>query len=409
MRESSSDRGAILVQSALVLLMLMAFSAFAVDYGVLWASRRQAQNAADAAALAAAVAFGLDNADTGTSGPAYLSAQRVARNHRVWGEMPAFDISLGASACPTGVTGICARVDVYRDTAHNNSLPTFFGSLVGLNSQSIRATATAQSAIANATDCLKPWAVMDKWTERSPINPGTYSMTSTFDKYVTNGGNKGEIDTSIVPPDQYIAPTTTSVGTGFHPYEYTPDRTFSTDYGTLVNLKVGSQNDYQYQAGWFAPIAFPGSSGGDDYRDAITNCVGLTYSIGDNLVLDTEPGVKSGPTDQGVTALIAKDPNAYWDTSLNGGAGGVANSAFPTSPRIVPVPLVDPDQLNEWNKGGRASVPISNIMGFFVIGYDNGTKTVTGRLCALAGMKVGNAPSPISAPSGFLQAILLIR
>jgi Flp pilus assembly protein TadG len=408
MTQSRSDSGAILVQAALVLLMLMAFSAFAVDYGVLWASRRQAQNAADAAALAAAVAFGLDSSDVSTSGIAYLSAQRIARSHRVWGAMPAFDITLGAAACPAGTAGICARVDVYRNTAHNNPLPTFFGSLVGLNSQDVRATATAQSAVANATDCLKPWAVIDKWSEHAPINPGTFTQTSEFNKYLTSGGSKGEIDPSIPIPDEYIAPTSSSVGSGFHPYEYTPDRTYSTDYGTQVNLKVGSQNDFQYTAGWFAPIAFPGSSGGDDYRDSITSCIGLTYSIGDDLVLDTEPGVKSGPTDQGVTALIAKDPNAFWDTSLNDGHGGVANSAFPTSPRIVPVPLVNPDQLNEWNKGGRTSVGISNIMGFFVEGYDNSSKSVTGRLCALAGMKVGNS-NPLSAPSGFLQAILLIR
>jgi hypothetical protein len=65
--------------------------------------------------------------------------------------------------------------------------------------------------------------------------------------------------------------------------------------------------------------------------------------------------------------------------------------------------------LNEWNKGGRSTVAISHIMGFFVEGYDTSSKSVTGRLCALPGMKIGSSPTPISAPSGFLQAILLIR
>ncbi len=44
-----------LVHTALVLIGLMALSTFVVDYGILWASRRQAQNAADAGALAGAV------------------------------------------------------------------------------------------------------------------------------------------------------------------------------------------------------------------------------------------------------------------------------------------------------------------------------------------------------------------
>ena len=404
----ASDRGAILVQTALVLLALLAFSAFAVDYGVLWASRRQSQNAADAAALAGAVALAFDSMDTSTSGPAYEGARMVALSHRVWGQTPAANVTVGVSACPSGTAGVCVRVDIYRDTAHGNPLPTFFGTLVGLNSQDIKATATAQVAVANATDCLKPWAVIDKWNEHYPINPGTWSQASIYDKFLTSGPNKGDLDPAILTPDEYIAPTSTSIGSGFHPYDYTPDRQYSAEYGMQVNLKVGSQNDYQYTAGWFAPIAFPGSSGGDDYRTAISSCIGLEYSIGDQVTMDTEPGVKTGPTSQGVDDLLAKDPDATWDTTLNDGHGGVAGSAFPFSPRIVPVPLVNPDQLNEWNKGGRTSVAISNIMGFFVEGYDTSTKSVTGRLCALPGMKIGTL-NPISAPSGFLQAILLIR
>ena len=46
------DRGAVLIYVALVILVLMAFTTFVSDYGLLWVSRRQAQNAADAGALA---------------------------------------------------------------------------------------------------------------------------------------------------------------------------------------------------------------------------------------------------------------------------------------------------------------------------------------------------------------------
>ena len=51
------DRGAIIIHVALALLALIAFSAFVVDMGAMWVSRGQAQNAADAGALAGAVAL----------------------------------------------------------------------------------------------------------------------------------------------------------------------------------------------------------------------------------------------------------------------------------------------------------------------------------------------------------------
>ena len=58
-----SERGAILIQVALSMVVLTAFSAFVIDYGVMWVGRRQAQNAADAGALAGAIALAFDDDD----------------------------------------------------------------------------------------------------------------------------------------------------------------------------------------------------------------------------------------------------------------------------------------------------------------------------------------------------------
>ena len=44
-----------LILVALSLVTLIAFTTFVVDYGAMWVGRRQAQNAADAGALAGAV------------------------------------------------------------------------------------------------------------------------------------------------------------------------------------------------------------------------------------------------------------------------------------------------------------------------------------------------------------------
>src|SRR6266513_4961135 len=55
------ERGAILIQVAISIVALTAFTAFVVDYGVLWVARGQAQNAADAGALAGAIARAFDD------------------------------------------------------------------------------------------------------------------------------------------------------------------------------------------------------------------------------------------------------------------------------------------------------------------------------------------------------------
>jgi len=232
-----------------------------------------------------------------------------------------------------------------------------------------------------------------------------------FEKYITNGPNKGTPDPLLTPPDNYIPPTTSSPGTGFHPFN--PDKSYTTDYGRQIRLTVGDKTDFQFASGWFAPLALFDSTGGNDYKNNIKGCVGTTYEIGQDIPVDTEPGLKVGPTEQAVNSdvdsIVNRDPTAVWDTTLNPPYGGIANSAFGVSPRIVLVPLVNPDQMAEVNKGGRTTVTISNIMGFFVEGYNTSTKTVVGRLVTTAGqMKIGTSP-PIGGTSSFLQAIVLIR
>ena len=160
-------------------------------------------------------------------------------------------------------------------------------------------------------------------------------------------------------------------------------------------------------------MALADSSGGNDYRDNIKGCVGVTYSIGQVIDISTEPGEKVGPTQQAVESdtdsIINSDPTAVWDQTLNGGWGGVANSAFGVSPRIVAVPLIDPDAMALANQNGRTQVTISNIMGFFVEGWNQSQKVVTGRLVTTAGLMQVGGTSSIGGQSSFLQAIILIR
>jgi len=426
----NSERGTILLQVAIGGVVLLAFAMFVVDYGMLWVGRRMAQNAADAGALAGAVALALDNDDQSRSdGPAKTAAYRFATANMVLGETPVVnDPTTGdftdvmfykeapAKFPPECKDAGCIRVDVHRDQARGKSIPSWFGGLVGVTDYGVRATATAWAGVGDTTDCLKPWAVIDKWDEHwdhvtDMPKDAEWTLDSHYDRY----DDMGDPDPSITTPDVYIPPTKDSVGTGFYPYE-SDGKTFSKWYGLQLTLKAGSQKEikeYDYGAGWFMALAIGDSTGKKDYKNNIKGCIGVDYTIGGELPLETEPGDAVGPTRQAVEqdddSLIKKDPNAEWNPNLYGtGIGGVDKSAYAVSPRIVPVPLINPDALLDAAKNGRTTVTIANIMGFFIEGMTKDNKGVIGRLVNIPGLKASGTPT-ISPSSAWIKMIQLIR
>ena len=176
----------------------MAFNVFVLDYGVMWVSRRQAQNAADAAALAAAVALGYDNYDHPTV-VATDSATQTTSTNLIWNEAGVPEVSL---SCPAGVTGNCVRVDVFRDHAHGNPIGMLFGPILGINHQSVRATATAIAGSGNATDCLRPIAFADDWDDIRDDPPAS----SKFWRYAN------QVRHASRERDDYTAPSSTQAG-----------------------------------------------------------------------------------------------------------------------------------------------------------------------------------------------------
>ena len=175
----ANERGAVLIQVAVAMLALLALSAFVWDFGVMWASRRQVQNAADAGAHAGAVALAFDN---GTDAQVQEKARAVALQNLVWNAAP----ERSAHGCPhravpadTGVwpPDTCVRVEAFRNQQRGNPLPVFFASLVNVaRCKECSATATARGVAANAARCLRPWAVADKWLESTPARGRSRSL-----------------------------------------------------------------------------------------------------------------------------------------------------------------------------------------------------------------------------------------
>lgn len=408
---SRDERGAVLIYIAISLVGLLGFSALVVDYGVMWAARRQAQNAADAGALAGAIS--LAYVDPADQDRAKAAAAATARKNLVWGLAPnvdpATDVIIGP--CPPNSPGLpdtCVRVNVFRNQ-DKDPLPTYFARVLGITEQGVKAMATAQVVVGNASDCLKPWAVPDKWFENRPVEGATWNWDSTFDRYYENGPDAGQLLPTPPSLDEYMAPSSAGSGSGFR----VPD-----DVGRLVRLKSGNPNQ-ALTAGWFFPIDLPrlndnSDTGGDRYRENIYSCNSIPVAIGETVW--NEPGDMIGPTGQGIDDLIAQDPHATWadPDGIGGEPGHVADSCTgdvppcaAQSPRLVAVPVFDVDAWTMQDKtSGKFQVRITNILGFFL--QPRQGNEVMGVFTGFPGnLKAGSGKLDPSA--SFLRSVILIR
>jgi hypothetical protein len=403
------ETGVSLIHVALLLFVFMGLSMFVVDYGVVWVARVQAQNAADAGALAGAIARGFDElADPpAANGAAQQSAFAAARAHGILGELPTPTVSFVCPAfAPAGVQ--CTRVDVFRDGTNNAStaLPTYFAQAFGNTSQRVRATATAWTAQGNSTDCMRPWAIADKWQD-------TVMPATEYNHWVRQNGNLVELN----PHDNYVPPSSPSF-TGWRVSPPAPNPP-GGDNGTRVTLKIG-QAGQAIESGWFMAVDLPDGLGGyptgaSEYQDNIGSCVGVSVGVGDKL--PTETGNMVGPTSMGVDDLVAKDPMAVWNSTskqIDDSCAPATCGAF--SPRIVPVVVFNVDEFqqhdvaNDWTgygcPTGGGCVKVVNILGFFVetmVGRD-----VTGILLTYPG-QFNSGRGTVNNAAAFTRVIQLIQ
>ena len=426
-----SERGAITIHVAIALIPLLMFLGIVIDQGSFYVARRQAQNAADAGALAGAIEL----MNFGTNSTATSAAQQFTAQLGIWGETTALaDIQVSPLPfnCPDGVPS-CIRVDVERGQpdraggAHSNTFPTFLVRMFGPANQGVRATATAQIAAGNAVQCIKPWVVADKWTDNTTgaaggLLPGEWDQMDTF--------NPAE--------DVYTFPSSGFQATG-------P----SNHVGYELVLKEG-QNGV-WSSGWTMEIDL-GAHGSNTMRDEIEGCPNWVPTVGlydpsvpcsngdppnpEEGCLSVKTGMSAGPTSQGVHLLIDRDQNATWDeinktvtnTCMTGATCLDENGApVSISPRIVPLAIFDTAAYADAPCNGSNCVArVRNLLGFFVEGmcdevYDarglptppycgtnaEAKKMVIGRLMLYPGQ--GNGASGSAGPSTFLRMVRLIR
>jgi Flp pilus assembly protein TadG len=383
-RLASDESGMSLVYVAVGFFTFMAASTLAIDVGMFMTARSQAQNAADAGALAGATALVKNSfTDRTATGPVVQSAISTAQKNLVFGGAPSVlttDVSF-----PTDANGIAnrVRVNVYRTEARQNAIKTLIGPLFDVNSVDIGATATAEASPANAMTCVKPFMIPDKWIENSDDKnklDGPWTTTSQFDLVDTKG-------VPLTKPDVYYNAES--------PYYtgYTTDK----DRGTKLVLRAdtGDQVNPSFYFSW----KMPGDTGGNFYRDNIGTCNTAIIAWGQTII--QEPGDKSGPTIQGIQQLIDKDPDARWDE----GTKTVVSKYGSATPRVFPIPLYDPYFYANGKANGRpADFKVANFLGFFV-DHIQGNE-IFGWVTDIVGAVSTNTPAPANL---FPKAIRLVQ
>lgn len=375
------ERGMSFVLLGLGFMAFLVASTLAIDVGLLATARTEAQRSADAGALAGAVALVFDDySDRSGGGPAVQSAVSAASANDVGGS--AVSVTPGDVTFMNDAQGLPnrVRVEVFRSAGRANPLSMLVAAFFGVASADVTAVATAEASPANAATCVKPWAVPDKWDERQtpPFDP----VNDSYDLYRPNG-------TPLPNPDRYV-PVGSAGYSGYQPDPAGPD------YGLRVTLKAGNPHQ-AISSSHFYPIALPPGTGGSWYEQNISGCWPDVMEIG--AVIPVEPGNMTGPTIQGAQALIAQDPGAYWDT----GTGRIVSAQHP-SPRLIVMPVFDPDVYEHSRQHGRQDIQVANLVGFFVerlAGND-----VVGRLVPATGLVRGNGAVPLGA---YLRQIRLVQ
>src|SRR5687768_14777486 len=159
-RRQLDERGVTLVMMALMLFLALGFSALAVDYGMIKASKAEAQRAVDAAALAGASAFLIPDPAIDKVPIAEERARDYAKKHTVR-RNPITDpqIEVDVDVPNTTVTV----------TYSGPQMALWFAQTIGVPTMAVNALAAAHVFETSNAACVMPVAIPDLW-QNNDIN-----------------------------------------------------------------------------------------------------------------------------------------------------------------------------------------------------------------------------------------------
>lgn len=289
--ECRSERGWVVVTVALLLVVLMAFAAWATDVGVLYSSRTTAQEVVDAAALAGVSTFVL-NPIAPQPATAMDFATAAATNQYI----------LGKRVAPEEVS-VNVDVDARLVTVNlSRQESTYFARVFGVDSAQVSVVGKAEASTeAVGSRCVKPFFL-----------PNTLLLPPSSEPCNACDPANPEYSQVIIRGGAATA--------------YALSR-----LGELLTLRP-TQPSQALQPGQFYSLAIAGT-GGDVYRENIATCQQEPVYC-DQCYL-VEPGNMVGPTNQGVGDLVGDPADEFH------AIGEYGPNHSDTSRSLVVVPVWD--------------------------------------------------------------------
>jgi len=359
-RRQLNERGVTLVMMALMLFLALGMSALVVDFGMIKASKAEAQRAVDAAALAGASAFLIPDPLVDKEAEAEARARDYAKKHAVH-RLAITDPQIAVDL---------SRPDTITVTYSGPLMPLWFAQTIGFPTTAINASASAHAFESSYASCVMPVAIPDLWqnndvagddgpeelgtpdgiwsyldgviSENGWMDPGTGSRVERelweFDPGVDvyDADNDGQGD--------YGYGTTARNGLGGSD----PLLNKTNDYGRqmmLMNLspKDGTVSSNYYAWGYTSNDA----NSGDVLRDKISDPSCEVASVGTEYPAAAGNGATAGTISPAWDQRIGYDGDATWDDVANRVEGSNYpdrdHDGLPDSPRVVVVALYDPE------------------------------------------------------------------
>jgi hypothetical protein len=355
------ERGVTLVMMALMLFLALGMSALVVDYGMIKATKAEAQRAVDAAALAGASAFLIadplqDKVAIGEERARDYAKRHMVHTVQITDPEIDVDVDLPNETLTVTYTG--------------GVIALWFANIFGTPTTGITALAAAHVIETSNASCIMPIAIPDLWQNNDIAGSGAHPVPEEliedglwdFEDHDGDGVLDGptgsvterelwEFDQGV---DVYDA---NSDGQGDYGYG-TPTRNGlgsnsflnkTNDYGRQITLMTLSPKDGTTSSNYYAwGFTQNDANSGDILRQKIEaeDCAIATVG-GAGYPAAAGNGATAGTVSPAWDTRIGRDANATWNDDYNRVEGSIKpdidGDSLPDSPRVVVVALYNPE------------------------------------------------------------------
>ena len=344
-------RGAILALAMITIPVCIGMAALAIDLGILYVARSEAQRTADAAALAGASAYldysAQDNPTAARENAWERAVEYVALN-RVRAQTPSTAPTDGAQGSFFHAEDVTVEVDlpnhVVRVWVRAEGPWLLFARIFGRTTGRVSAQAAAHVSESGISPCVAPIYLPDAPDINDLINGVS---PPNYDPQTTGYGSPNRNSYSAPDPPLAGGPGPPGGGGG----SAGPSHTYTDDFGRRIPLWPGSGSSGTTDMGWVQGEPHESTYGffrrelGDDSgQDAVSNAIRGQdcWDVGVGDVVWTTPGSRTAVMND-FDHLWDQDPyDTHWDAASQSVVTTAPDGNWRQTPRAFTVALVDP-------------------------------------------------------------------